>query len=135
MRFSAFSSISLLVLTTLELVQCRPQFDVKPQKTDDGRTEYAFQGKISRDELKSAMRMAKTAGKMYSMYRNTKDTKGPVDEQRMSNESRKQKSSVMKSSRMSDSNFVDHDEDFDGFEPGSSFHKNVSIKYTRTTTV
>jgi hypothetical protein len=131
-------ALQLIILTALyqSNVEGKAKFDVKPQQNDSGKTEYAFQGKVSRDEIKNAIKMAKTAGKIYSMYRNTKDPKSTkVGESSESAETKRQSSSS-KSSRVNDSDFTEFsDDDFDSAGSGSSFHKNVSIKYTRTTTV
>ena len=136
MRSSAFQLIILCGLSRTQ-VDGKAKFDVKPQQNENGKTEYAFQGKVTRDEIKNAIKMAKTAGKVYSMYRNTKDPKvkkGGSSTEAV--ESRKQSSSSSKSSEFNESDFSEIDDD-DLAHSGSdsSFHKKVSIKYTRTSTL
>lgn len=109
------------------------KFDIKPTQTADGKTAYDIQGSLTREQVKGMIKMAKTAGKFYSVYRNTKDTPKASEEEAVVHEPKKQTSVVHKSAttRTSRVSEFDHDDDFGSMGP-ASFEKNVRIKYTRT---
>ncbi len=133
MRFRPLLAVSILLNCNTTTAASKNKFDIKPTQTADGKTAYDIQGSLTREQVKGMIKMAKTAGKFYSMYRNTKDSPKSTEEDAEVSESKKQSSIVHKSSttKMTRVSEVEHDDDFGSFGPGS-FEKNVKIKYTRT---
>jgi hypothetical protein len=133
MRFRPLTFIALLISLATETTASKNKFDIKPTQTADGKTAYDFQGTLTREQMKGMVKMAKTAGKFYSVYKNTKDAPKSSEEEADQSEGKKQSSVVQKTSTVKRTRVTDfdHDDDFDSFGPGS-FEKNVRVKYTRT---